>query len=214
MKLNFNKLFKPALIISGALTLLGILFLLIFSGGTFASFTVQNLRLSLFVKAFVTALLVFATTLLYFLIRFKKKGMLLALFAAISAILSAVSAFALCVICRAPLGEYTFALMLFAVALSYAASVVFANNLTVKKNVRKKDAETSPDGYSTAAYLTWKNFVYIIAVICIVIIAAFVASLVFALKVVPMYALPAIIVSVFTVVQTIAVGCKLYASKA
>lgn len=214
MKLNFSRLFKPALIICGALVLLGVLFLVLFSGGTFASFTMQNLRFSLFAKALVTAILVFVTTFIYFLIRFKKKGIFLAVFAALSSILSAVTAFALCVVCRAPLGEYTFALMLFAVVLSYSVSVVFADNLTGKKIVRKKNSESTEDIYAAAADNTWKNFVYIIAVICVVLASAFILSLVFAVKVVPMYALPAIIVTVFTVVQTIAVGCKLYASKA
>ncbi len=213
MKLNFNKLFKPVLIISAAITLLGILFLLLFSGGTFATFTVQNLRFSLFAKAFVTSLLVFATTLLYFIIRFKKKGVFLGLFAALSAVLGAVVAFTLCIVCRAPLGEYTFALMLFAVALSYVTSVLFANNLTVKNATRKKGDEPAEDNYSIAAELTWKNLVYVLVVICVVIAVAFAASLVFAVKVVSFYALPAIIVTIFSVVQTIAVGCKLYASK-
>ncbi len=214
MKLKFNKLFKPMLIISAAVTLLGILFLILFSGGTFASFTLQNLRLSLFVKVIVTAILVFASTLLYFFIRFKKKGFFLALFAALSAGISAVVAFALCVVCRAPLGEYTFALMLLGVVLSYAASVLFANNLTAKKPSRKKTAEPSEDNYSIAAELTWKSLVYFLAVICVVFVAAFVVSVVFAVRVVPMYALPAIIVTLFSVIQTISVGCKLYASKA
>ena len=214
MNLKFNKLFKPMLIISAAVTLLGVLFLVLFSGGTFASFTLQNLRFSLFVKVIVTAVLVFAATLLYFLIRFKKKGFFLALFGALSAVVSAVVAFALCVVCRAPLGEYTFALMLLSVVLSYAVCVLFANNLTAKKVSRKKAAEPSEDNYSVAAELTWKSLRYFLAVICVVLVAALAACVVFAVRVVPMYALPAIITALFSVVQTIAVGCKLYASKA
>ncbi len=213
MKLNFNKLFKPMLIISAAVTLLGVLFLLILGGGTFASFTLQNLRLSLFVKAIVTVVLTLAATLLYFFIRFKKKGLFLAIFAALSAGISAIISFALCLVFRAPLGEYTFALMLLAVVLSYVTSVLFVNNITAKKVSRKKTAEPAEDNYTKAADLTWRSLVYILAVICVVLVSAFVISLIFAVKVVPMYALPAIIVTLFSVVQTIAVGCKLYSSK-
>lgn len=213
MKINFKKLFIPSLIFSGAVTLLGILFLLIFSGGTFASYTMQNLRLSLFVKALVSAILVFALTLVYFAIRFKKKGVFLSVYAGLSAVINAVTGFALCVICRAPLGEYTFALMLYAVAMTYIAALFFANNYTVKTAKSKKTEEPVQDSFQITASLTFKSLVYIIAVICVVIIAAFAASFVFAVTVVPMYALPAILVTVLSVVQTIAVGCRLYASK-
>ncbi len=213
MKINFSKLFKSTLIAAAAVTVIGVLLLVIFGGKTAATYTMQNLRISLFVKAFVASVLVLAATMLYFIIRFKKNGVFLGLYTAMSAVISAVVAFSVCVICRAPLGELTFALMLLAVMLSYITAVVFVNNFSAKNTSRKKSAAVADDNYTTAADKTWAVLRYLVTVICIVLVAAFVIALIFAVKAVPFYALPAIFVTVFSVIQTIAVGCKFYSAK-
>lgn len=213
MKINFKNLFKPSIIISSAITVLGVLMLIIFGGKTSAEFTTQNLRFSLFARAFVASALTVLLTLIYFAIRFKKKGVFLSLFSALSALISGVVGFALCVICRAPLGGITFAVMLLGVFLSYITSVIFANNYTFGKASRKKKGSVATDNYTFAAEKTWISLVGVLALICIVLVVAFVLSLIFAVKAVPMYALPAIITSVFSVLQTIAVCGKLYTDK-
>lgn len=214
MKINFKSLFKPSIIISAALTVIGIILLLIFGGKTNPEFTTRNFNLSLFIRAFVASVLVIALTLVYFVIRFKKKGLLLSLFSALSAVISGVTGFALCVICRAPLGGLTFAVMLLGVLLSYITSVLFANNLVFGKASRKQKGNTATDYYTVAAEKTWGSLVYVLAIICLVLVAAFVVSLVFAVKAVPFYALPAILTAVLSVIQTISVCGRLYTDKA
>lgn len=214
MKINFNKISKLSVIIAAALTVVSVLMLILFGGNTFASYTMQNLRPSLFVKAFVAAVLVLGLTIIYFLIRHKKKGLFLGLFSALSAVISAVTAFAFCVICRAPLGGLTFAVMLFAVVLTYVTAVIFSNNLAVKKVSRKKNAENTTDNYTIAADSTWRSIAPVVAIICVVLVVAFVLSLVFKVAVLPAYAIPAVLTAIFSVIQTIAFGCKLYSDKA
>lgn len=210
---NFRGLSKIVLIIAAAVAVAGIAILAIFGGKTFSSYTFANLSVGLILKAVVAGVLVCALTLLYFVIRFKKNGVIMGLISSLGAAVNAVVAFALCIICRANLGDMTFAVVLMAVALSYITFVLFYDGFTVK-STRKKNAAPDTDNYTLAANNAFKPMIVVLALICIVLAGAFVVSLVFGAGVFAFYAIPAILTAVFSVVFTLAFTCKLYADKA
>lgn len=210
--INFPSLSKLLLIIAAAIVVAGGLLLLIFGGNTSAHFAFSNLSFSLVIKAFVAALLVCALVLVYFLVRFKKSGIKMALIATAGASVNALVAFALCIICRASLSDMAFAVVLLSVALSFITFIIFAYSFT-KKTSRKKTAETEVDSFSVAANKVWQIMVIILVLICAVLAAAFVASLIYSAGVLALYALPAILTAVFSVLFTLSFTCKLYADK-
>ncbi|MBQ8000583.1 MAG: hypothetical protein IJ298_05120 [Ruminococcus sp.] len=211
--INFASLSKLMLIIAAAVVVAGIALLAILGGNTFAYCSFANLSFSLVAKVAVAAVLVCALVLVYFVIRFKKSGVMMAVVSTIGAAVNALVAFALCIICRANLSDMAFAVVLFAVALSYITFVLFAHSFT-KKTSRKKAAEPEVDAFSVAADKVWQLMVIMLILICVVIVAAFVASLVFSAWVLALYALPAILTAVFSVLFTLSFTCKLYADKA
>ncbi len=210
--INFAALSKLVLIIAAAVVAAGALILAIFGGKTLAPYAFADLSISLVIKAVVAAVLVCALVLVYFFIRFKKDGVKMALISTAGAAVNALVAFALCVICRASLSDMTFAVVLLAVALSYITFVIFAYSFT-KKVSRKKTAEVETDAFSTAANKVWQIMLVLLVLLCVVLVAAFVVSLIFSAGVFAFYALPAILTAVFSVVFTLAFTCKLYADK-
>lgn len=212
--INFASLSKLLLIIAAAVVVAGALVLAIIGGRTYAPYTVSNLSFTLVIKAVVAAVLVCALVLVYFLIRFKKSGVKMALTASAGAAVNALVAFAFCIICRANLSDMAFAVVLFAVALSYITFVLFAYSFANKKPTRKKTAEPEVDMFSVAANNVWQIMLIMLALICVVIIGAFVVSLIFGAGVFALYALPVILTAVFSVLFTLSVTCKLYADKA
>ncbi len=210
--INFASLSKLMLILAAAIVVAGALLLVIIGGNTVAPFTFTNLSFSLVIKAVVAAVLVCALVLIYFLIRFKKEGVKMALIATAGASVNALVAFALCVICRASLSDMTFAVILLAVALSFITFILFAYSFT-KKTSRKKTAETDVDAFSVAANKVWQIMLLMLVLTCVVLVAAFVASLIYSAGVLALYALPAILTAVFSVLFSLSFTCKLYADK-
>lgn len=210
--INFASLKKLMLIIAAAVVVAGTLVLALLGGRTFAPFTFSNLSFSLVIKAVVAAVLVCALVLVYFLIRFKKSGVKMALIATGGAAVNALVAFALCIVCRANLSDMTFAVILFAVALSFITFILFAYSFT-KKTSRKKNAVAEVDSFAVAADKVWQIMQIMLVLICVVLLGAFVVSLIYGAGVFAFYALPAILTAVFSVLFTLSFTCKLYADK-
>lgn len=210
---NFAGLYKLSLIVAAAVTLIGIAMLLIFGGGTFASFTIKNLEISILFRSVVAAVLICALVLLYLFIRFRKNGIRLGLCGAHGAVISAIVAFALCVICRAPLGNMTFAVALLGVCLSFITTVIFGDRLNVKVS-RKKTATLNEENYNEVADNAFRPMLVAIIITAVILVGAFAATLIFGSKVLALYALPTLLTAVFSVVFTLAFSCRNYAKKA
>ncbi len=206
---NYSKIL---LLVSAALTVLAVAVMLIFGGNTYASFTFRNLTFNLFIKAFVLSVLVFAVTTGYFFLRFKKNALHLGIFTALSAVISGVVSFDLCVLCRAPLGDLTFAVMLLSVATVYVTSVIFANNISRKTSKKKKQKEAvSP--FDSAVASTRKSLATVFAVIIVTLVAAAILSFVFSAFTLALCAAPAIIAIAYSIALTLEFGCRHYADK-
>ena len=214
-KINFDKLFKPLLLFSAGLALVGILFLLIFGGRTYPRYTWSNLRFSLFFKAFATSVFAVLFTSLYYFIRFKNNGVWLGLFSALSAVINVIATFSFCVIFRAPLGELTFALMLFSVFVTYMTALVFKSNIpkSIKMSAKKKEKKFENAHYSEAANKALQNMFFFIVPVVLVLAAVFVVTLIFGAGELALYVFPAIFITLFSVVQTLGIGCKLFIKK-
>lgn len=203
---------KPLLIGAAAITALAVAVLLVFGGNTVSNYTFANLSFGLFVNAFVCALLVVAVTTGYFAVRFKKNGVYLGLYSALSALICAVVAFDLCVICRAPLGDLTFAVMLTCVVLNYMTAVVFANSYVPKITKKKKQAEVS-DPVVTAVTKTRKAFSVLFVITIVTLVAAAVISFVFSAFSLSLCATPAILSIAYSLALSLSFSCRLYAQK-
>lgn len=210
-KIDFKKLFLPMILAAGAITLIGFLMLLIFGGKTFAEYTLNNLRISLFIKALVYFVLFVGLTMLYFLIRFKKKGFWLALYTAAATAINSVSAFFLCVIFRASLGEITFAVILLAVFYTYLTVLVFVSKTADTNNKKTKGAPEF--SFEEAAQKTVSTMLIPLIIIAALIVIAFVLALVYSAPMLALYALPMILTTVISVIQTITFTCNLYSKK-
>lgn len=210
--LDFNRLFKPLLIACGVIAALGILFLIIFSGKAEAQYTLSNLRFSLILKMFVTAVFAFGLTTAYFSLRVRNKGLWFSLFTGLSAVINSLVSFFFCVICWAPLGELTFAVMIFAIFLSYLTAVLFVSNLTLVSAKKKKKSDSRSD-FETLAKNAFTTVLPLLFAVTLILVVSFVICLVFSVGTLALYALPAIISGVFTVVFTLSFGCKLYFKK-
>lgn len=206
---NYSKIL---LLVSAVLTVLAVAVLLVFGGNTYASFTFANLSFNLFLKAFILTVLVFAVTTGYFFIRFKKNGLYLGIFTALSAVISGVVAFDLCVLCRAPLGDLTFAVMLLCVAVVYVTSVIFANNFK-KASTKKKKQKDSASAFETAVVSTRKSFAIVFAVIIVTLVSAAILTFVFSGFTLALCAAPSIIATAYSIALTLEFGCRYYADK-
>lgn len=214
-KINFDKLLRPLLLISAGITLVAILFLLIFGGRTQSQYTWSNLRFSLFFKAFATSVFAVLFTSLYYFIRFKNSGLWLGIFSALSAAVNVIVTFSFCVIFRASLGEITFALMLFSVFLTYMTALIFKSNILKPAKVSAKKKEKTPDSnhFSDAVNKTLHIMSFFIIPASLVLLAVFVITLIYGAGELALYVLPAILASLFSVIQTLGVCCKLFIKK-
>lgn len=206
--INFDKLFKPMLLLCGGIALVGILFLLLFGGKTEAHFTLSNLRFSLFIKLFVTAFLAVLFTTGYFALRVKNKGLFFSLYTAASATVNAIISFFFCVIFRAPLGEITFAVMLISVFLTYLIAVIYVSNIT--SNYAKKKKKTIDKNFEAIAENTFKTVLPLFFVIALSMCVVFAVSLICSVGTLALYAIPVMASTAFTLVFTLSFGCKLY----
>lgn len=206
---NYSKLL---LLLSAALTVVTVAVMLVFGGNTFASFTFRNLTFNLFLKAFVLALIVFAVTTAYFVIRFRNNGLYLGIYSAISAVISSVVAFDLCVLCRAPLGDITFAVILLCVVLVYLTSVLFANFIK-KNNVRKKKSKDNASAFDNAVAYTRKALSVVLIVLIVTIVAAAILSFIFSAFTLTLCAAPSVVAASFSIALTLEFGCRHYMDK-
>lgn len=209
---NFASLTKLVLVIAAAVVLAGALVLAIFGGNTFVHYGFANLTFGLVSRFIVAAVLICALVLIYFVIRFKKDGIKMSLISTAGAAVNALVAFAFCVICRANLGDMTFVVSLLAVILSYITFILFAYSYA-KKVSRKKTDEAEIDAFSVGANKVWSIMLLVLLLICVILLGAFVASLIYGAGVYALYAIPAILTAIFSVVSTLAFTCKLYADK-
>lgn len=209
-----NKNYSKILLLVGALlTVLSILVFAFFKGNTMASFTLGNLTVNLFIKAVVCAVLVFAVTTIYFCIRFKKKGFYLGVYSGVSALVNCVVAFALSTLCRAPLGNLTFAIMFFCVAVTYVTAVVFADNMintSVKKNKKTEDTTL----YDKAVCKTRKAFTVPFIIMIVTLVAGAVISFAFSAFSLALCAAPTILSAAYSFAFFLSWGGKHYADKA
>jgi len=215
IKINFDKLLRPVLLFSAGLFAVGILMLLIFTGKTQPQYTLGNLRFSLFIKAFMTSVFAVLFTTGYCFIRFKKEGLWLGLFTALSAVINVISVFSFCVVFRAPLGEFTFALMLYSVFVTYMTALIFKTNIPKPDKTSEKKKLKTPVSicFSDVADKTLGNMLLFLIPVALVLLAVFVITLIFGAGELSLYVIPAILVSLFSVVQTLSVGCKYYTNK-
>lgn len=207
-----KKYSKSLLLVSALLTVLTVAVFIFFEGNTYASFTLKNLTFNLFVKAIVCALLMASVTTLYFLARFKKKGFYLGLYTALSALISSVVAFDLCVLCRAPLGNLTFAVILFSVATTYVTAVTFAGNYA-KKTSRKNKKEEDSTSYDNAVAKTRKAFGAVFVVVVLTLVTGAIISFVFSAFSLALCAAPAILSVAYSFALFLSFGGRLYADK-
>lgn len=172
-------------------------------------------------KALAFAVFAYAVKLLYFAICFKKAAVRMSLFSVTGSLVSAVVAFAFCIICRAPMGNMTFAVVLFSVLLSCVSSVLFFRNLPEKKKSKKSKnikaegatdiAEVAP--FEKASSEAFSVMLIILMITALILLAAFAVALIFSAYSLCIYVLPAILSSVFSVVFTLSLPCYLYSKK-
>ena len=171
-------------------------------------------------KALAFAVFAYGVKLLYFAICFKKAAVRMSLFSVAGSAVSAVVAFAFCIICRAPMGNMTFAVVLFSILFSVISSVLFFRNLPVKKKSKKQkntDASDVPEAeltpFEIASSEAFSVMLVILMITALILLAAFAVALIFSAYSLCIYVLPAILSSVFSVVFTLSLPCYLYSKK-
>ena len=206
---NYSKLL---LLVAAALSVISALVVTVFDANTFANFSFKNLTFNLFLKAFFLIVFIFVATTAYFYVRFKKNGIFLGMFTALSAAVSSIVAFDLCLLCRAPLGDITFAVMLLSIVAVYTVSVIFADN-SVRVIVKKKKQKTESTQYETAVIKTRKALAVAFSVVVITIVAAAILSFVFSAYSLALYAAPAVVSVAYSVALALQFGCRSYTEK-
>lgn len=210
--IDFSSLLKFILVAAAVVTVIGVALLLIFGGSTAPAYTTVNISFVLIIKAVVAAILVFALLLLYFFIRYKKDGVLMAVWSSVGAVINAVVSFAFCVICRAPLGNFTFAVMLFSVVLTLITFVLFVNKYLLASTRRGKNVTVGSD-FNNAANSVFKAMLLVLVIVFVTLAGGFVVSMIYSSTLTALYALPTMLASVFSVVCTLAFSCKLFSDK-
>lgn len=204
---DFGKLFKLVALAAAAIVLIGALLLMILGGDTFTAFRDGNLGFVFYLKSVITVLLACGLITLYFGIRLRKKqGFKAGLITSLSACVSALTSFFICVIFRAPLCGYVFSVILLAVCISLMCSVVhfdFLNNAARKKG--KADEQSA----SAKGFRRLLLFLFIILVILFV---AFLAALILDATLLTFYAFPACVTVIFSSVFTFS-ACGKFFSK-
>ncbi len=211
--LNFSKLFKVMIIIPAVILVAGVALLAILGGNTDPAYTMLNLGLAVVLKTILSAVFAAGLVLLYFVIRFRKQGVLMGLCSGLGAAVSALVAFFLCIICRAPLGNTTFATALASVCISYATSVIFFSRFSVRRS-RKKNTDNTDNNYSEASSSVFSTMLIMLVIVLAVIICGFAVAAVFSSTFLMLYALPVLLSAVVAVLFTLAVSCRIYANKA
>ena len=210
--IKFSALTKFMAVASAVIAVVGIVMLLIFSGETTPEFTFVNLGWGLVLRTLVAAVLTVALTTAYLLICYGKKGFTMGLTSAFGAVISAVCAFAFCVICRAPLSDFTFPVMLLGVFVSYISSVIFFRSFGTDK---PKGKQFSVDvAFETAANKAFVPLLVMLLLITLVAVGAFAVALFLKSSALCLYVLPVILTAIFSVLVTLSFTCNIYAKKA
>lgn len=202
--IDLSKLFKLVVLAAVAIVIIGTAILLIFGGGTLPAYCDGNLDFVFYIKCIITTVLACGLITLYFGIRFRgKNGFKAGLVTSLSACVSALASFFICVIFRAPLCSYVFSVILLAVCISLICAVVHFDFLgnTAKKS---KSDGTSP---SAKAFIRLLLFLFIILVVLFV---AFLAALILDATLLTFYAFPACVTIVFSSVFTLSACGKLF----
>lgn len=202
---DFAKLFKLVALAALAIVVIGTLLLLILGGDTFIAFRDGNLGFVFYLKAVIAVILSCALITLYFGIRFRKKhGFKAGLIASLSACVSALTSFFICVIFRAPLCGYVFSVILLAICISLMCSVVhfdFLNHSTRKKS---KSEEQSPSAKG------FRRLLLFLFVILVILFVAFIAALLMDATLLTFYAFPACVTVIFSSIFTFCACGKLF----
>ncbi len=203
---DFAKLFKLAALSALAITIIGALLLIVLGGDTFIAYRDGNLGFVFYLKAIIAVLLSCALITLYFGLRFRKKhGLKAGLIASLSACVSALTSFFICVIFRAPLCGYVFSVILLAICISLMCSVVhfdFLNYSLRKKG--KSDEEKSPSAKG------FRRLLLFLFVILVILFVAFIAALVLDATLLTFYAFPACVTVIFSSIFTFCACGKLF----
>ncbi len=203
---DFGKLFKLVVLAAAAIVIIGALLLLILGGDTFLAYRDGNLGFVFYLKAVITVILACGLITLYFGIRFRKKqGLKAGLITSLSACVSALTSFFICVIFRAPLCGYAFSVILLAVCISLMCSVVYFDFLN--SSSRKKSKETEEQSASARGFRRLLLFLFVILVILFV---AFIAALVLDATLLTFYCFPACVTVIFSAVFTFSACGKLF----
>ncbi len=214
MKKSFSLrgFFKFSLIGSIVVFLTAVVLLLTIGGNTEPSFTLGNIGISFLLKAFIYVVLVFFLTMVYYLICYKKKGLKMALFSLVGGLMSALVSFLFCVICRSSLGDLCFPIILTAVLLSYISSAIFFRGYS-ERGGKKKKGEVLETPFERASSKSFGIMLYVVLLITLIMVAAFIVSMIFSCEVLALCVLPMILSAVYSVVVTLAFACRLYSNK-
>lgn len=203
---DFAKLFKLVALAALAIVVIGTVLLLVLGGDTFIAYRDGNLGFVFYLKAVIAVVLACALITLYFGVRFrKKKGFKAGLIASLSACVSALTSFFICVIFRAPLCGYVFSVILLAVCISLMCSVVhfdFLNYSSRKKNKTEEEKSPSAKGF--------RRLLLFLFVILVILFVAFIAALVLDATLLTFYAFPACVTVIFSSIFTFCACGKLY----
>lgn len=195
-----------SLIGAGVVILVGLVMFLIMGGNTVPMYTTANLSISMFIKAFVATTLVWALSLGYYACFYKKLALKYSLISLVSSVVSGFMSLAFIVICRAPLGNFAFAVMLFSVVLSYIAFTLFVRYLNDAKPTRKSKADDEETPENKAIRRTLKVMLYVLLFAVVGLAGSFAVSMIFGSTVLCIYVLPTILSAVATVVFTLSVS--------
>ncbi|MBR3988783.1 MAG: hypothetical protein IKK10_05710 [Clostridia bacterium] len=203
---DFAKLFKLVALAALAITVIGALLLVILGGDTFIAYRDGNLGFVFYLKALITVILSCVLVTLYFGLRFRKKhGFKAGLIASLSACVSALTSFFICVIFRAPLCGYVFSVILLAICISFMCSVVhfdFLNGASRKKGNKEEDTSPSARGF--------RRLLLFLFVILVILFVAFIAALLMDATLLTFYAFPACVTVVFSSIFTFSACGKLF----
>lgn len=202
---DFAKLFKLVALAAVAIVFIGTLLLFILGGDTFISFRDGNLGFVFYLKAAITVVLACALITLYFGVRFRKKqGFKAGLIASLSACVSALTSFFICVIFRAPLCGYVFSVILLAICISLMCSVVHFDFLNKSSKKKGKSEEKSPSAKG------FRRLFVFLFVILVILFVAFVAALILDANLLTFYAFPACVTVIFSSIFTFCACGKLF----
>lgn len=203
---DFAKLFKLVALAAVGIVVIGALLLLILGGDTFLAFRDGNLGFVFYLKAIITVVLACGLITLYFGIRFRKKhGFKAGIIASLSACVSALTSFFICVIFRAPLCGYAFSVILLAICISLMCSVVHFDFLN--RSSRKK---SKGDDEQSASARGFRRLLLFLFVILVILFVAFVAALILEANLLTFYCFPACVTVIFSSIFTFSACGKLF----